>query len=100
MPTRLSNKVLLITGSTGIAEATALLAAEEEAQIFIAGNDASTTSELAGRTSGASHVADFTSTEQTDAAVAACVARFGRIDGLFHVAGISGRRFGDGPLHQ
>ena len=24
----------------------------------------------------------------------------GRLDVLFHVAGISGRRFGDGPLHE
>ena len=26
--------------------------------------------------------------------------QWGRIDGLFNVAGISGRRFGDGPLHE
>ncbi len=30
----------------------------------------------------------------------ACVARYGQIDALFNVAGISGRRFGDGPLHE
>jgi NAD(P)-dependent dehydrogenase (short-subunit alcohol dehydrogenase family) len=35
-----------------------------------------------------------------DAAGAAAVARFGRIDGLFAVAGGSGRRFGDGPIHE
>ena len=33
------------------------------------------------------------------AAVTAAVERFGRIDGLFSVAGGSGRRFGDGPIH-
>ncbi len=32
--------------------------------------------------------------------VAGCVAQFGRIDALFNVAGISGRRFGDGPIHE
>ena len=26
--------------------------------------------------------------------------RFGRLDGCFHTAGGSGRRFGDGPLHE
>ena len=31
---------------------------------------------------------------------AAAVDRFGRIDGLFAVAGGSGRRFGDGPIHE
>jgi NAD(P)-dependent dehydrogenase (short-subunit alcohol dehydrogenase family) len=34
------------------------------------------------------------------AAIADCVARFGGLDGLYHVAGGSGRRFGDGPLHE
>ena len=28
------------------------------------------------------------------------MSRFGRLDGLFNVAGISGRRFGDGPVHE
>ena len=30
----------------------------------------------------------------------AALERFGRVDGVFHVAGGSGRRFGDGPLDQ
>src|SRR6267143_299743 len=33
-------------------------------------------------------------------AVAACLDRFGRIDALFNVAGISARSAGDGPLHE
>ena len=32
--------------------------------------------------------------------LAAALARFGRVDVLFHVAGISGRSFGDGPLAE
>ena len=43
--------------------------------------------------------ADLTDEAAVDAAVAGCVERFGRIDGLFSVAGGSGRRFGDGPMH-
>jgi len=34
------------------------------------------------------------------AAVQQCLSRFGRIDALFNVAGISGRKFGDGPIHE
>jgi len=34
-----------------------------------------------------------------EAAVALAVSAFGRLDGLYHVAGGSGRRRGDGPLH-
>ena len=33
-------------------------------------------------------------------AIAKCVQRFGRFDGLYHVAGGSGRRMGDGALHE
>ena len=44
--------------------------------------------------------ADLTAESEVDQAIAAGVERFGRIDGLFAVAGGSGRRFGDGPIHQ
>jgi NAD(P)-dependent dehydrogenase (short-subunit alcohol dehydrogenase family) len=33
-------------------------------------------------------------------AVNRCIERFGGFDGLYHVAGGSGRRMGDGPLHE
>ncbi len=42
--------------------------------------------------------ADLTDEGQTEAAFAKCVDEFGRIDGLFAVAGGSARRFGDGPV--
>ena len=42
--------------------------------------------------------ADLTDEAQTEAAFAKCVEEFGRIDGLFAVAGGSARRFGDGPV--
>lgn len=38
--------------------------------------------------------------ESAERAIAVCVEAFGRFDGLYHVAGGSGRRFGDGPLHE
>ena len=33
-------------------------------------------------------------------AIASCIEKFGSFEGLYHVAGGSGRRFGDGPLHE
>lgn len=33
-------------------------------------------------------------------AINACIKKFGSFEGLYHVAGGSGRRFGDGPLHE
>jgi NAD(P)-dependent dehydrogenase (short-subunit alcohol dehydrogenase family) len=35
-----------------------------------------------------------------EAAVRSCVEAYGRLDAVFSVAGISGREFGDGPLHE
>ncbi|MHC4995569.1 MAG: SDR family NAD(P)-dependent oxidoreductase, partial [Planctomycetota bacterium] len=38
--------------------------------------------------------------DTTDHAVELCREAFGGFDGLYHVAGGSGRSFGDGPLHE
>jgi NAD(P)-dependent dehydrogenase (short-subunit alcohol dehydrogenase family) len=43
---------------------------------------------------------DATDRAEVEAAIDAAARAFGRLDGLFHVAGGSGRRFGDGPLHE
>ena len=44
--------------------------------------------------------ADATNPQTALRAVAECVATFDGFDGLYHVAGGSGRRWGDGPLHE
>lgn len=35
-----------------------------------------------------------------DSVLGVCLARYGRVDALFNAAGLSGRRFGDGPVHE
>jgi NAD(P)-dependent dehydrogenase (short-subunit alcohol dehydrogenase family) len=45
-------------------------------------------------------VADVRDEAAVRHAVSACAERFGRIDALFNVAGISARSLGDGPLHE
>src|SRR3954451_6743571 len=101
---RLRDRVILITGSTGIAAATAMRCASEGASVFIVSRVADHAEELSGHVaeSGAPSgwaAADLTSEAQTDSAVQNAVDRFGRIDGFFSVAGGSGRRFGDGQIH-
>jgi len=95
----------IITGSTGIAAATIRLAAREGHAVFIISRDDESCRALAEELRAENklhgfHVADLTKPEAAAEAVAACVAEFGRIDALFNVAGISGRRFGDGPIHE
>lgn len=92
--------VLLITGSTGIAAETALRAAAEFG-VFIVGLDEASCAELSGRISGSAFLAgDLRDERVSEEAVRQCVERCGRVDALFNVAGISGRRFGDGPVHE
>jgi NAD(P)-dependent dehydrogenase (short-subunit alcohol dehydrogenase family) len=101
---RLRDRVVLITGSTGIAAATARRASDEGAAVFVISRTAEHAQDLAAGL-GADREAGWAQADLTDeaavgAAVAAAVGRFGRIDGVFSVAGGSGRRFGDGPLHE
>jgi NAD(P)-dependent dehydrogenase (short-subunit alcohol dehydrogenase family) len=97
--TRLAGRVLLITGSTGIAAATAVRAAAEGGSVFIVSKTGHARI-LADRLESAAWAeADLTDEAEVDAAVTAAIDRFGRIDGLFSAVGGSGRRFGDGPVH-
>lgn len=99
------NKTYLITGSTGIAAATIELAARAGHAVFFVSRDDGSCRSLADELNAERllfgfQVADLTEPEAVAAAVQTCVAQFGRIDALFNVAGISGRRFGDGPIHE
>ncbi len=102
---RLPARVILVTGSTGIAAAGARRFAAEGARVFVTSRTADHCARLVAEISADGGEAAFLPAEltdegQVDAAVDAVVDRFGRLDGLFAVAGGSGRRFGDGPLHE
>jgi NAD(P)-dependent dehydrogenase (short-subunit alcohol dehydrogenase family) len=101
---RLADRVVLVTGSTGIAAAAAEQAAAEGARVFVTSRTADHCRALVVRIGAAGGTAAWRAAELTDedevaASFEACTASFGRIDGLFSVAGGSGRRFGDGPIH-
>jgi NAD(P)-dependent dehydrogenase (short-subunit alcohol dehydrogenase family) len=105
MTGRLADRVCLVTGSTGIAAAGAAQLAAEGARIFVVSQTAANADSLAARIRAAggiadAHAADLTDETAVDGAIAACLAAGGRIDGLLSVAGGSGRRFGDGPIHS
>lgn len=101
MPFRLAGKVCLISGATGIAAATARLAAEEGASVFAVSLEAADCEALASEVPGLRYAAaDLTDAAAVEQAVSQCLDCFGRIDALFNVAGASGRRHGDGPLDQ
>ena len=97
---RLRDRAILVTGSTGIAAAGAERFVREGASVFVTSRTADHARDLADRLDGGWARADLADERAVEAAVRAAVDRLGRIDGLFSVAGGSGRRFGDGPVHE
>jgi NAD(P)-dependent dehydrogenase (short-subunit alcohol dehydrogenase family) len=97
---KLQNRVCLITGSTGIGAATARLAAREGASVFVVSRDEESCRALAEEIGCGYHVSDLTRSGEVAEAVESLLARHDRVDALFNVAGISGRKFGDGPVHE
>lgn len=105
MTGRLAGRVCLVTGATGIAAAGARRFAAEGAAVFVVSLDPGECEALAAEVTAAGGRSGWAQADLRDeaaavAAVAAAREAFGRIDALFAVAGGSGRRDGDGPLHD
>ena len=102
---RLEGRGIIVTGATGIAAASARRFATEGATVAIVSRTASSCEALAAEIVAAGGQAQAFTVDLTDVpaaveAVEAALAALGRVDGLFNVAGGSGRRMGDGPLHE
>jgi NAD(P)-dependent dehydrogenase (short-subunit alcohol dehydrogenase family) len=97
-------RCLIVGGTTGLGRAAARRFLEEGAKLVIAGRSpdkgAAALTELREVGSVAFFACDAAVPEQVERLFADAVAFLGGLDVLYHVAGISGRRFGDGPLHE
>ncbi|BDD01200.1 SDR family oxidoreductase [Persicobacter psychrovividus] len=101
----MKNKIFIITGASGIAAETMKLAVQQGAKVFFCGRNEARCQELKELLLELGGEADYLVGDLTDPELAvrlvkACKEKHGRIDGLYNVAGISGRRFGDGPIHE
>lgn len=102
---RLADKSIVVTGATGIAAAGARRASAEGARIFVVSLDEDDcrglVNDIEGEGGVASYVvANLTIEAEAVSAFEEAVGFLGAIDGIFAVAGASGRRFGDGPAHE
>jgi len=102
---RLTDKTVVVTGASGIAAAGARRAAREGARVFVVSLEESDCRLLVDEIeseggTAAGCAADLTDEQATSGAFAEAVDFLGGLDGLFAVAGGSGRRFGDGPAHE
>ena len=97
------DKVAVVTGgSSGIGRATAVLFAQEGARVAIIDLDEAGGQQVAEeiRANGGTAIfgrTDVGVAQDVEAAVKRTVAEFGRLDVIFNGAGLSGRKWGDGP---
>lgn len=88
-------------GTTGIGLSAAEAFSREGANVVAIGrNPDSVAKASSGLPDALFMTGDATQPGTAEKAIAECLRQFGGFDGLYHVAGGSGRRFGDGPLHE
>jgi NAD(P)-dependent dehydrogenase (short-subunit alcohol dehydrogenase family) len=100
---RLQDKSIVIIGGTaGLGLSAAQACAAQGASLVLVGRSASSCEQAQTLLGDAVPVmrGDAADPQTAIRAVAAAVERNGRLDGLYHVAGGSGRSAGDGPLHE
>jgi len=103
--TRLKDKrCLIVGGTTGLGLAAARRFLEEGARLLIAGRSVDKGAAAVDELGGASRVqfcaCDASDATQVNLLFEHVADSLGGLDVLYHVAGISGRRQGDGPLHE
>lgn len=94
--------IVIIGGTTGLGRSAALACGRSGARIVVVGRNPESAAEVTDTLGAACR---FEAGDAADAATAqraiqTAIDHFGGFDGLYHVAGGSGRKFGDGPLHE
>ncbi len=99
----LKNKaIVIIGGTTGIGLSAAKAFVANGATIVVVGRNPDSVAEAKKILGKNAEVisADAVNADTAKNAINSCIKRFGNFDGLYHVAGGSGRKMGDGPLHE
>jgi NAD(P)-dependent dehydrogenase (short-subunit alcohol dehydrogenase family) len=92
--------IVVIGGTTGIGLSAAKAFVDEGAKIVVVGKDSVAQVKLQLGENAEVFSADATYPETAAKAIDLCIEKSGSFDGLYHVAGGSGRKMGDGPLHE
>jgi NAD(P)-dependent dehydrogenase (short-subunit alcohol dehydrogenase family) len=94
--------IVVIGGTTGLGLSAARAFVKNGANVVCVGRnpESCTAAEKELGKHAASYCGDATDPDTAIKAIDLCIGTFGGFDGLYHVAGGSGRKYGDGPLHQ
>lgn len=99
---RLEGRSIVVVGGTdGLGRSAVRACIREGARVVVVGRDSAKVAAMEAELGAAIRgvIGDAMDAATAEAAVGLAVSAFGRLDGLYHVAGGSGRRRGDGPLH-
>jgi NAD(P)-dependent dehydrogenase (short-subunit alcohol dehydrogenase family) len=98
----LNKRIVIIGGTDGLGLSAAMAFIAEGAQIIALGKNPEKVDAANARfnKNGYAIAGDARDETAAEKAIQTCVDRFGGFDALYHVAGGSGRKFGDGPLHE
>jgi len=94
--------IVIIGGTTGIGYAAALAFVEHGAKVVVVGRNPESVDKASSALgeNGIALAGDASNPDTAPQAIEHCIKKFGSFTGLYHVAGGSGRKFGDGPLHE
>ncbi len=94
--------IVVIGGTGGMGLSAARAFSEAGARVVVTGRDAAHADEALRvlGTGSQALVADAGQEGTAEEAIRLCLEGFGDFNGLYHVAGGSGRKWGDGPLHE
>jgi NAD(P)-dependent dehydrogenase (short-subunit alcohol dehydrogenase family) len=97
-----NKKLVVIGGTTGIGLSAAKAFIRCGANVVAVGRDAANGEKAQKALGDAATVVegDAINSETAIKAISLCIKKFGGFDGIYHVAGGSGRKMGDGPLHE
>ncbi|MBS1600933.1 MAG: SDR family oxidoreductase [Bacteroidetes bacterium] len=97
-----NKKIVIIGGTSGLGLSASLSFIEEGAKIVALGRNPDQEKELNKQFNdkGIVIIGDAREESSAEKAIQVCIDRFGGFDGLYHVAGGSGRKFGDAPMHE
>lgn len=94
--------IVIIGGTTGIGLSAALSFIEHGAKVVVVGRNEESVAHASSllKENGTALEGDASQSGTAVNAIDTCLKNYGGFDGLYHVAGGSGRKFGDGPLHE
>ena len=97
-----NRNIVIIGGTTGLGFSTAIAFIKSGANVVVVGRNDENVTDAKNKLGSKSEslVGDAVNPSTAIRAIELCINSFGSFHGLYHVAGGSGRKMGDGPLHN